>query len=68
MKIVVLEGSPNKRGSPDPLTEEFIQGAKETGHSVEIINAAHANLHPCTGYVLCGYKGPCVQKDDMEKF
>ena len=68
MKIVVLEGSPNKHGSSNLLADEFIRGAQEAGHTVEIIDAAHANLHPCTGCVHCGYEGPCVQKDDMEQF
>ncbi len=68
MKIVVLEGSPNRRASSNLLAEEFIRGAKEAGHTAEIIDAAHADLHPCTGCVRCGYEGPCVQKDDMEKF
>ncbi|HJB88825.1 MAG TPA: flavodoxin family protein [Candidatus Blautia excrementigallinarum] len=68
METVVLEGSPNKKGSSNMLAAEFIRGAREAGHVVEIIDAAHANLHPCTGCVRCGYEGPCVQKDDMEKF
>lgn len=68
MKIVVLEGSPNKKGSSNLLADEFIRGAEEAGHMVEIIDAADAHLHPCIGCVRCGYEGPCVQKDDMELF
>lgn len=68
MRIVVLEGSPNKKGSSNLLADALIRGAKEAGHAVEIIDAAHADLHPCTGCVHCGYEGPCVQKDDMELF
>lgn len=68
MKIVVLEGSPNRRGSSNLLAEHFIRGAEEAGHTAEVIDAAHANLQPCTGCVRCGYEGPCVQKDDMELF
>ena len=68
MRIVVLEGSPNRHGSSNLLADEFIRGAKEAGHTVEVIDAAHANLHPCNGCVRCGYEGPCVQKDDMELF
>lgn len=68
MRIVVLEGSPNKKGSSNLLADAFIRGAKEAGHAVEIIDAAHADLHLCTGCVHCGYEGPCVQKDDMELF
>ena len=67
MKIVVLEGSPNKNGSSNMLAKEFIRGAQEAGHSVEVVDTAHANIHPCTGCVHCGYEGPCVQKDDVEQ-
>ena len=68
MKIVVLEGSPNKKGSSNQLAGCFIQGAEEAGHTVTVIDAAHADIHPCTGCIHCGYEGPCVQKDDMEQF
>ena len=66
MQIVVLEGSPNRNGSSDMLANAFIQGAREAGHNVEVISAAHTDIRPCTGCVRCGYEGPCVQKDDME--
>ena len=65
MKIVVLEGSPNRKGSSNMLAEQFIQGATEAGHSVQVIDAAHADIHPCTGCIHCGYEGPCSQKDEM---
>ena len=66
MKIVILEGSPNRNGSSNLLADCFRQGAEEAGHSVEIVDTAHANIHPCTGCIHCGYEGPCVQKDDVE--
>ena len=66
MKIILLEGSPNQNGSSNLLADCFRQGAEEAGHSVEIIDTAHANIHPCTGCIHCGYEGPCVQKDDVE--
>ena len=66
MKIVLLEGSPNKNGSSNLLADCFRRGAEEAGHRVEIVDAAHANIHPCTGCIHCGYEGPCVQKDDVE--
>ena len=68
MRIVVLEGSPNRHGSSNMLADEFIRGAEEAGHEVKVIDAAHADLHPCTGCVRCGYEGPYVQKDDMVQF
>ena len=66
MKIVVLQGSPNKKGSTHILADCFRQGAEAAGHTVEFIDATHAKIHPCTGCVHCGYEGPCVQKDDVE--
>lgn len=67
MKIILLQGSPNKNGSTDILAENFIKGAKEAGHQVTRYDVAHMNIKPCTGCVACGYEGPCVQKDDNEK-
>lgn len=67
MRIVVLEGSPNKHGSSNMMADEFIKGARETGNEVTVVDAAHADINPCTGCVFCGYEGPCVQKDGMEQ-
>ena len=66
MKILVLEGSPNKKGSTHLLVDCFRQGAQEAGHTVQRLDVAHAKIHPCTGCIHCGYQGPCVQKDDMK--
>lgn len=66
MKIIVLFGSPNKNGSTNILVENFVRGAEEAGHSCKVIDVCHADVHPCTGCIACGYEGPCVQKDDVE--
>ncbi len=66
MKITILMGSPNRNGSTSILVNEFKRGAEEAGHSCEVIDVCHANIHPCIGCVACGYEGPCVQKDDVE--
>lgn len=44
MKIVVLEGSPNKNGSSYMLAANFIRGAEENGHRVEVIDAARVEV------------------------
>lgn len=67
MKITVLEGSPVKHGSSNMLAEHFKRGAEEAGHQVGIIDAAHSNIHPCTGCIHCGYEGPCVFHDDVDE-
>ncbi len=66
MKIVVLLGSPHKKGSSNLLAERFIQGAQEAGHSVETLDAAHMDIRPCVACNACKKTGKCVQKDDME--
>lgn len=35
MKIVVIKSSPHKNGSSNLLADEFIRGAKESGHNIE---------------------------------
>ena len=66
MNIIVLQGSPNRRGSTYMLADGFRRGAEDAGHSVEIVDVAYANVRPCTGCVRCGYEGPCVQKDGTD--
>lgn len=66
MKITVLQGSPHKNGSSNLLANEFIKGAKENGHSIEVLDVAHLNMHPCSGCGHCGMNGECVHKDDNQ--
>ena len=47
MKIIVLQGSPNKKGSTSLLAENFAKGAREAGHEVERFDLAKMNIHPC---------------------
>lgn len=67
MKILVLEGSPHKKGSSNLLADNFIKGATENGHEVQIYDVAHAKIGACQGCNACGMNGDCVQKDDMGK-
>ena len=67
MKILVLKSSGNKKGSSNMLADEFIRGAKESGHDITEYDVFRADIRPCTGCNACGMSGPCVQKDDYEK-
>lgn len=62
MKILVLESSPNRHGSSNMLAGEFIRGAEEAGYRVQVVDVAHADIHPCSGCVACGYEGPARRK------
>lgn len=66
MKIVILQGSPNRDGSTNLLVESFSKGAREKGHEVKRFDVAKMNINSCGGCVACGYEGPCVMKDDNE--
>ncbi len=67
MKILVLKSSGNKHGSSNTLADEFIRGAKETGHEITEYDVFRADIRPCIGCNHCGMNGACVQKDDYEK-
>lgn len=67
MKILIIESSPHKHGSSNMLADNFAKGAREAGHTVDIFDAGHADIHPCLGCDACGMNGPCVQKDDYER-
>ena len=67
MKIVIIKGSPHKKGSSNMLADQFIKGAEENGHKIIELDAAHMDIHPCIGCEFCGMNGECSQKDDIRQ-
>lgn len=66
-KILVLSSSPRKNGNSDILCEQFIKGAKESGHNTEKIYISNMKINYCTGCGVCNTTEKCVQDDGMEK-
>jgi len=67
-KVLILSASPRRGGNSDLLCDEFMQGAKDAGHSVEKIFLKDRKINYCTGCGTCiGKDKPCPQKDDMAK-
>jgi multimeric flavodoxin WrbA len=66
VKILILKSSGNKKGSSNMLADEFIRGARESGHTVTEYDVFRADIRPCIGCGHCGMDGACVQKDDYE--
>jgi len=64
-KVLILSGSPRKRGNSDILCDEFAKGALEAGHDVEKIRVAEKNIGFCRGCYACEESGVCAIKDDM---
>ena len=52
MNILILNGSPRKRGNTDLLLEKIEEGVHRAGQRAEHVNLAHLSIHPCTG---CGH-------------
>ena len=68
-KIIILNGSPRKKGNTSALTAEFTRGAVESGNSVTEFHLNAMKIHGCLGCYGGGkdLESPCVQKDDMDK-
>lgn len=65
MKIVVITGSPHKRGTSNYLVENFIKGAKEADNEVFRFDSAFSTVHPCLGCNVCRKSGDCVWNDSF---
>ncbi len=65
MKIVILTGSPRKKGNSNYLAQQFAKGAEEAGHEVFTFHCADYGIHPCIGCNKCGMNGDCVFHDDF---
>ena len=66
MKVLILTGSPRKRGNSNHLAEQFAKGAKEAGHEIFIFDCAKQNVNGCIACDKCGMNGDCVQRDDFD--
>lgn len=67
-KIVILNGSPRKKGNTSALISAFTQGAQEAGNTVTTFHLDSMNIHGCKGCMAGGKNPdhPCTQKDDMD--
>ena len=68
-KIVILNGSPRKKGNTSALVQAFAQGAESAGHTVTEFFLDGMKIHGCKG-CFGGQSSracPCVQRDDMKE-
>lgn len=66
MKVLAISSSPRKGGNSDILCDQFLKGARESGHETEKIRLAEKKLAPCNGCYGCRKSKVCVHGDDME--
>ncbi len=65
-KVLILSGSPRKKGNSDLLCDEFMRGAVESGAEVEKICLRDKKIGFCQECLYCHKSdGVCAVKDDM---
>ena len=63
-KIVVITGSPRKKGNSIAMTDAFIQSAEQLGHTVTRFDAADKRLTGCHACETCFKTGKACSFDD----
>jgi len=66
-RVLVIMGSPRKRGNSTILAEEAAKGARQAGAEVKIVRLREVTIRPCLACESCRRKNAkgCVQDDDM---
>lgn len=66
--ILVIMGSPRRKGNSDLLADSFIKGATDSGHQAVKFETAFANILGCCACDTCWSKGkPCSFADDFNQ-
>ncbi|MFC2027759.1 flavodoxin family protein [Chloroflexota bacterium] len=66
MKILGIIGSPRRNSNTEILVKEAMDGAREIGAEIEIIDITQKNINPCNACALCLDTSECVITDDMQ--
>lgn len=68
MNILMVYGSPHKKGTTQALAEAFLSGVDRAKHTVLEMHITEKRINPCLGCDYCrSHDGICVQKDDMNE-
>ena len=64
--VLILMGSPRKKGNSEVLVDAVVRGVKEAGGTVETVRVAALGVAPCIGCGGCDKTGRCVVEDTMQ--
>jgi multimeric flavodoxin WrbA len=66
-RILILKGSPRKKGNSSILADRVADGAKQAGAEVESFTLEKMNIRPCKGCEAChkSEESECTTRDDM---
>lgn len=69
MKILILNGSPRSDGNTVAMVDAFLDGAKDNGHEITVVQVCQKKIAGCLACEYCHTKGngKCVQQDDMQE-
>jgi multimeric flavodoxin WrbA len=67
-QVLVLLGSPRKKGNSTILAKQIIRGAESVGAKAEMVYLNGLTIRPCQGCYACKKKGNsgCAVDDDMQ--
>jgi multimeric flavodoxin WrbA len=65
-RILILKGSPRKKGNSATLAGQVAAGASEAGAVVESFDLHDMDIRPCDSCDFCQGSGECVIADDMQ--
>lgn len=66
MNILMVYGSPHKKGTTHALAEAFLSGVDQSRHTVQSVWLGEKKVAPCLGCEYCKHHdGNCVHGDDM---
>ena len=63
-KVLIIATSLRTKSNSDILAERLAAGAREAGHSVELISLKDREIRFCIGCLACQKTQRCIQKDD----
>ncbi len=68
-RVMIVKGSPRKKGNSSILADRVAAGAKAGGATVEAVTLHDMNIKPCNACDVCrrGKDIDCVLDDDMQK-
>ncbi|MBE6340565.1 MAG: flavodoxin family protein [Bacteroidales bacterium] len=64
MNILIINGSPRRKGLISQMLDIMRQDAEQHGNNIDSICANDLNIKPCIGCMVCRTKGSCVLGED----
>ncbi len=62
--VLIISSTLRKNGNSELLAQEFLKGAREAGHHVNLISLQGKEIKFCKGCLACQKIGHCVIEDD----